>query len=227
MKKLTKTIQAASTLVDAHTHSGNSSFVTVFQNSIVAFRPDEPYYSLGIHPQDAGTFTPELFEQLKDRLQDLACIAVGECGLDTLIDVPMETQEQWYIRQLELAAEFNMPIILHCVHTWDRCRFLHSKYAPKQPLVFHGFARPSIVQSVLDYSPAMISLGHRLLHSKPLQECAAALPLERLFLETDNADVDLTAVYEELARLKSLSLRSLKEQLSNNFKRVFGDVEMA
>lgn len=227
MKNLTKTILNESTLIDAHTHRSKSGFVAVFQNSMAHFEKNVPLYSIGIHPQEAGIFSAELTEQLLQRLGEDACIAVGECGLDGLIDVPMEQQERWFIHQLEWAAELNKPVILHCVHTWDRCRFLHARYAPKQPLIFHGFAKPSIVQSLLDYPPAMISLGYRLLHSAPLQKCAIELPLERLFLETDTADIELTTVYEKLASLKSLSLHSLTEQLTINFKRVFEDVELA
>lgn len=227
MKKTTNPVFSTQSLVNIHSHSEESSFITVFQKTTTDLLLDRSCFSIGIHPQEAAILSPELLQNVEQQLQHPLCLAVGECGLDTLIDIPMATQETAFITQLQLAARYNKPVILHSVHTWDRCRFLHAKHAPHQPLIYHGFAKSSIVEAVLSYPPAMISLGERLLHSTPLQQCAANIPPERLFLETDNAAVDIAEVYAQLAKLKLISLHALTAQLFTNFKRVFEDVKLA
>lgn len=214
------------TLINIHTHTIPKGLIAVYQNPASAGAPEQGFFSAGIHPQDAHDFNRQV-AQLEQLLPHERCIAVGECGLDARLEINMEEQEAAYIAQLKLAARLNKPIILHCVNAWERCRFLHASHAPNQAIIYHGFSKPSILQQVLDYPAAMISIGHRLLTDKPLQECVPGIPIDRIFLETDDADVNLSELYDQLAELKSLPLAALIDQIYSNFKRIFDHVQLA
>ena len=213
-------------LTDAHTHYRKTGLITVYQTDVFSAIPDSGFFSAGIHPKDSHSWKAQL-EQLEQLVQEERCLAIGECGLDSRYAVPMDVQEQAYTAQLQLAARFSKPVVLHCVNSWDRCRFLHSTYAPGQAFIYHGFAKASVIEQVLAYPQAVISVGQRLQTSRPLQEAVLRVPIERLLLETDDVEMDIAALYQLLSELKSLPLPALRGQLYANFKRIFGHVELA
>ena len=147
-------------------------------------------------------------------------MAIGEIGLDNRYDSIPE-QEAVFIFQLKLAAKLQKPVILHCVNSWDRCRFLHEKNASGTTLIYHGFNKASIVQHVLDYPQSIISIGESVLSNQQLQTATKLIPLERLLLETDMGEGELIETYRMVADIKSLSLQALIKQLNQNAKRIF------
>lgn len=205
--------------IDAHTHVFHPGGLCVLQSELQ--ETTNTLYSVGIHPKNSRILSESECDQLKNRLSSPLCIAVGECGLDTQIDIPMDLQEEVFIFQLKLAKVFDKPIILHCVNSWDRCRHLHGVYAPEQPIIYHGFAKASIIEQVISHPLAIISIGHRILTTKPLQEIVSKIPDDRLLVETDDADIDIMEIYRRLAELKSVPLPALTETLYGNFKRIF------
>lgn len=206
---------------DAHTHHFDSGTRAIVQLTADSGREFPPFFSFGIHPQDAASFDPDAIrKQCLELNQHPGFIALGEIGLDHRYNTTHE-QEALYIFQLELASELQKPVILHCVNTWDRCRFLHEKHASGTPLIYHGFNKASILDAVLNYSPAVISIGESVRSNPKLQSCIAAIPSDRLLLETDMGSGALTDTYRAVAEIKSVSLRALTEQLNQNAKRIF------
>lgn len=207
-------------LFDAHTHhfdSGNRSVVQLTK------LPDEqltPFFSFGIHPNESAFDFREIEHICEQLNRNKGFLAIGEIGLDKRYDSP-EKQEELYIFQLKIASKLHKPVILHCVNSWDRCRFLHEKHAPNTVLIYHGFNKASITEQVLNYPKSMISIGESIISNQKLQNALLQIPLERLFLETDMGNLPLIDTYRTVAEIKNVSLHALIDQLDQNAKRIF------
>ena len=87
------------------------------------------YAAVGVHPDEVGELTEENFAWLKEQCQDPKTVAVGETGLDYYWDKENhEVQKYWFRRQLELAEELELPIIVHsreaCADTLEEIKGL-------------------------------------------------------------------------------------------------------
>ena len=205
---------------DSHTHHFDSKNRAIVQ--ITELFPDRlpPFFSFGIHPKE-NDFDLEGIGKTCLRLNEhKGFLAIGEIGLDNRYD-SAEIQEELYVYQLKLAAELCKPVILHCVNSWDRCRFLHEKHAPETTLIYHGFNKVSIIKQVLEYPKSIISIGESVLSNSKLHMAVDQIPTHRLLLETDMGNHKLIDTYKAVAEIKSLSLHALTEQLNQNAKRIF------
>lgn len=207
-------------LFNAHTHHFQEGELGIVQLTRSETNSLPSYFSVGIHPEMASNSLEDELIWVNEMARHPHCLAIGEIGLDTRYS-NATAQEKAYILQLELAVKHDKPVILHCVNSWDRCKFLHQLHAPTTPLLFHGFNKPRILQNVLSYPPALISLGFSLQTNTPLREAIKTIPLDRIFLETDNQLDDLVRNYLLLAEIKNVSLPSLKNELLQNAKRIF------
>lgn len=214
-------------LLDMHSHKPENRYESIYQFDRNYSANKKGWFSIGIHPKDVEQSFSDFNQLIESLAHTPEFIAIGEIGLDSRLAIDSIIQQQTYILQLKIARQFSKPIILHCVNQWDLCRKLHSVYAPEQTIIYHGFSKPTIIDKVLSYPPARISLGERLLHSSSLQSCIQNVPLNRIFLETDDADVDLMELYEKLAEIKSLPLPAVTEQLYQNFLEVFHHGKLA
>lgn len=178
-------------------------------------------FSVGLHPKDID----ENVEQHLERVRDVSkknpfCWAVGECGLDSLVSTPISEQERVFEAQILWANEVHKPVVVHCVRRFSELlRF--SKIA-KTPLIIHGFNKKKTIAEELLKKGFYLSLGKFLLYSESLQNLAKDLPLDRIFLETDVWEGEVSQIYDELARLKNIPIEFLQEQLKKNIKEVFG-----
>jgi len=207
-------------LFDSHTHNFDTKNRGIVQLSQSSVGNLPAYFSFGIHPKENEADLLEIAEICEELSLKSGFLAIGEIGLDNRYDNFPE-QEERYIFQLKLAAKFNKPVILHCVNSWDRCRFLHEKNAPETTLIYHGFNKASIVEPVLDYPKSIISIGESILSNQQLQKVIEQIPLDRLLLETDTGEGELIETYRIVAEIKSLSLHALIKQLDQNAKRIF------
>ncbi|TSJ45867.1 TatD family hydrolase [Fluviicola chungangensis] len=207
-------------LFDLHSHHFDSKNRAIVQLTELYPKKLPAFFSFGVHPQEIE-FDLSRIEETSLKLNETSgFLAIGEIGLDSRFD-HFQRQEELYIFQLKLAARLNKPIILHCVNSWDRCRFLHEKYAPENVLIYHGFNKSSITDLVLRYSKSMISIGETVLSNQALRSCVSQIPVDRLFLETDTGRGELIDTYRTVAEIKKLSLHSLIDQLDQNAKRIF------
>ena len=72
------------------------------------------YASVGVHPDNVGSLNEETFASMKDLFQKDKVVAVGEIGLDYYWDNEShETQKKWFVRQLDLARELGLPVLIH------------------------------------------------------------------------------------------------------------------
>ena len=99
------------------------------------------FATVGIHPNDAAKSNLNTFEKLRELLRHPKVKAVGEIGLDYYWDVPKEVQQPVFVRQLELAAEAEMPVVIHTRDAWeDTLATLREYWIPTAlPCLIHCF----------------------------------------------------------------------------------------
>lgn len=220
--------------VNIHTHVFTSGEVLEilsndFQN--VAKKSDQidnhRIISIGVHPlflSDFGKFNSEEFQKL---ILNSGATAIGESGLDK--NSPLTTEEQLTIfrKQMIVSKNLKMPIIIHCVGRWGELEKLFKERKENDPKwIIHGFRKIRLSDKFLNLG-AYLSFGKAILFDSSLQSCIQNVPLNRIFLETDDADVDLMELYEKLAEIKSLPLPAVTEQLYQNFLEVFHHGKLA
>ena len=173
--------------------------------------------SVGLHPwyltEDWMEKMPEIEQMLMNRES-----FVGECGLDRVCDTPYERQLAAFAAQITLSERLQRPLILHCVRALDDV--LRLKRRASQTWVFHGFrGKPQQLRQLLDHG-FYVSFGFRY-NEESLMLC----PLDRLFLETDDAPRSIVPLYESVARLRKISVVELQEQLWTNLRSVMNRAE--
>ena len=204
-------------LINIHTHSLNGRSIEVLNRTFN--EPINGYFSFGIHPFESDLFA-HFAHSFSEQLLDEHCIAVGEIGLDKLKGPAFSIQKNAFIEQLKIAEVHELPVILHCVHSWNEMKQIKRELIPKQPWIYHGFAKSSLLSDVLN-EKVMISIGAAILSNSKLQECISKIPNDQLFLETDDKSVTISEIYQKVSELKKLTLPQLEELIEQNFKRVF------
>ncbi|MCC8172824.1 MAG: TatD family hydrolase [Parabacteroides sp.] len=175
------------------------------------------YYSVGIHPWYIDTEeTERQFSLFRDCARLPGVIAVGEGGLDKLAAAPLGLQEEVFRYQAAVAEEIRKPMIIHCVKAWGEMLALRKKLSPRMPWVIHGFRGNPVLASQLLEHGFYLSVSDRF-HPGIFSE--ALLP--RLFLETDDRETDIRAVYRKAASYFPIDEETLGLQIGENVRRVF------
>lgn len=203
--------------INIHTHFDTGRQIEVVSRTFN--NASSPYYSFGIHPWEIDKWE-ENIDQLSQFIALDNCLAVGEIGLDKLKGPEINKQIAVFKRQIHFSEEFHLPVILHCVKAWNELKVLKRELNPKQPWIFHGFTKSTLTEEVLKEG-IYISIGIAILTSPTLQSALKNIPLDRLFLETDDADCSIEDIYAKVSELKNIPLSQLQNQLVENFKNVF------
>jgi TatD DNase family protein len=181
------------------------------------------WISVGIHPwyTDAENWKEQL--QIVEKTAVNECVlAIGECGLDRLIELPLDTQLMIFEAQVAVAERFQKPVIIHCVRAFSE--LLQWKKQKKQtvPLIVHGFNnKPEMARQLVAHG-FYFSLGTALLQSNSnAVKVLKMIPVTRLFLETDDKDMSIVKVYEAAALHLEMTVCALKNQIWTNFATVF------
>lgn len=212
-----------SRFIDIHTHRiikpslEKFSLYSIRLNDVSYIAPDQAF-SVGIHPWDAELANENLYNKLRELSSHKNCIAIGESGLDFKHhNSDLTMQNRVFDIQIALAAELRKPIIIHCVGDFNQVFKKLAKYNVKS--IFHGFHGSKIR---LDQA---LKLGSYLsLNSKSIYgEGVKSYPLDRIFLESDDQDIEIENLYEQLAFAREMSIESLKCKIEENFKSVFNE----
>ena len=204
-------------LINIHTHRSTGRQIEVVNRTFEDLVPE--YFSFGIHPWEIELWE-EKINEMSQVLSEENCLAVGEIGLDKLKGPNLVRQMTIFKQQIQLAEQHKLPVILHCVKAWNELKNLKRELKPKQPWIFHGFSKAALTKEVLNEG-IYISLGQAILTSLSLQNALINIPLDRLFLETDDASCTIEEIYHKISELKNIPLSELEKQLEENFKLVF------
>lgn len=210
-------------LHNLHTHISTNN-PNIFE--IVNRYPNEeigaPYFSTGIHPWYIDEEkVEEHLSIIEDRLQMPNCFALGECGLDKRIEIPLGVQINVFEKQLELAKKYNKPVILHLVAAFQELIEITRKLQPEVPMIIHGFSKNAQVAKQLIDNGFYLSFGKYLLRNPELSGILAIVPEDRFFLETDTIEEGIEEVYAKAALARNVNVEALKNTISTNFKTVF------
>lgn len=206
-------------LINIHTHRISSHIKGLEIHDSLMEKPITKYFSEGIHPKFAANSLLD-FSELETRLLYNNCLAIGECGLDKIIDIPLEKQYWLFEKQIALSEKCKLPLILHCVKAWNEVLTIRKKWKPTQPWIFHGFRKTSLLEAVLA-EQMYLGIGAAILHDQKLQDAVEQIPLEKLFLETDNSTITIEEIYLQVAKLKNIEVTLLEQTLEANFNHVF------
>lgn len=175
------------------------------------------YFSVGIHPWYIDREETERQFSLFRRWIGLPrVVAVGEAGLDKLAAVPFGLQEKVFRYQAAVAEEIRKPLIIHCVKAWGEILALHKNLSPRMPWVIHGFRGNPVLASQLLERGFYLSVSDRF---NPGMFSGALLP--RLFLETDDREADIKAVYRQAASYFPMDEEMFGRKIAENVREVF------
>lgn len=177
--------------------------------------PVDLWYSAGIHPQDIHVEQIEnQFKWIESAAISENCFAIGECGLDSLINIDMKIQEEVFSRQIQLANEIKKPLIIHCVRKFYEVISLSKK--SEQAMIIHGFNKKQNVADDLLKNNFYLSFGKAVLDHLSLQDTLKKVPLDKIFLETDNDDFDIRELYQKVSEIRKISMEQIQLQIIEN-----------
>lgn len=205
-----------------HTQTGNPDVLELVNQYPDAFDESVRNFSIGVHPwrinesrlQSDLTF-------IESKLSDPKCLAVGECGLDKRIELPIELQLEVFEVQLLLAEKFKKPVIVHCVAAYQEVIETKKRMGISVPMIIHGFSKNEQVAKSLVDNGFYLSFGKWLIRNPELERTFAFVPDDRIFLETDTEEEEIERVFALGAKYKNVSVEDLKRIVADNFESVF------
>ena len=196
------------------------------------------YLSVGIHPHEVSDTTESDMEALKKACLNPKVKAIGEIGLDYFYDnSPRDLQKKWFVRQIELAEEVSLPIVIHDRDAHgDTMDILKGFDMENIGGEFHCYAGSrEMAREILDMG-MYIAFGGSLTFKKAVRprEVAAYVPLDRILIETDcpyltpepnrgkrNNSIYMKYVVDMLAEIKGVSAEIIENAAMENAKRLF------
>lgn len=194
---------------------------------------DFVYGALGIHPTDSGELTECDIEWIKTQCTLEKCVAVGEIGLDYYWDEPeREIQKKWFVRQLELAKEVELPVVIHSRDAaQDTVDIMKAERAQDIGGVVHCYSYSRELSKTFLDMGFYFGIGGVVTfnNGRKLKEVVEYLPMDRIVLETDspylapvpfrgkrNDSCKLTYVIEQIAEIKGLTLEEVIKITTQN-----------
>lgn len=215
-------------LIDIHTHNSSSNEANAFclKNIILPDQvvPNEGFYSAGWHP---WFIKEHSLNEIEQKLT-LVCpmpqiIAVGECGLDRAINLPMNIQTEVFELHLHQAKELHKPLIVHAVRSYSDILQLLKKHHFQLPIIFHNYSgNEQQTKQFLKFNP-YFSFGESVKKNRKMVRIINAIPADRLFLETDESELSIEKIYLSAATALGTPFDELTRQMNKNFRTVFGD----
>lgn len=202
------------------------------------------YATVGLHPTDAKDTTTGWEEKFRKMAGEDKVVGIGECGLDIYTsdnskggvtsDKEVKAQATLFENQLQIAQDFNKPVIIHCRGGWNIIFDILKNF--KVGGVFHSWTG-----NVYDLEKAMaagflVSFSGIVTfkNAQDAQECAKLVPKDKFILETDspflspepkrgrrNEPSSVKIIAEFIAKLRKSSLETIANQSTTNAKRVF------
>ncbi|MCD4791601.1 MAG: TatD family hydrolase [Bacteroidales bacterium] len=210
--------------IDIHTHSGKNdyfSIINLFPEEVNKIEKDK-YYSLGLHPWEISNVNiDKQLSIIKEYADVNNIIAIGEIGLDKYKDA-FELQHNVFLKQIQIAEEHNKPVIVHCVKAYSELLSVLKEKRLSIPVIIHRYSGNKTVAEQLMKFGCYLSFGHELFNTKSkVQRVFNTIPVEHLFLETDDSDKDIKQIYQKASEIKNLEIEILIKAINTNFENCF------
>ncbi|MEG2515187.1 MAG: TatD family hydrolase, partial [Bacteroidaceae bacterium] len=183
-------------ILDIHTHQSKNASKAITSISPFDFNPEEgSYYSVGIHPWSVAEIDGnEWMDELIRVASHSQIVAIGEIGLDKLIATDMTLQTKIVEIQVAVAEQLRLPVVFHCVRAFNELIQLKKKIKPTTPWIIHGFrGKKSVVEQLIKQG-FYVSFGE-----KYQQDALCLVPLNKLFVETDESENNIEILYQQIA----------------------------
>lgn len=191
----------------------------------------------GLHPMTLDAHQPEHLDRLVAWIERERPCAVGECGLDFFVDgLDPETQRRYFVRQLEIAREFDLPLILHARRAVDEVILALRRIGGLRGVV-HSWSGSEEQARQLWALGFHLGIGGPVTYERArrLRSIVAQMPIEWLLLETDSPDQPLAAhrgarnepaylleVAETVAQLRGVETATIAATTAANARALFG-----
>ncbi|SFC83836.1 TatD family hydrolase [Butyrivibrio sp. YAB3001] len=205
----------------------------------LAHRYDFIYAAAGVHPSEVTELNEDSIRQIETMCDDDRCVAVGEIGLDYHWPEPEpDLQKKWFIRQLDIAREKKLPVIIHSRDAAaDTMNIMKSEHAEEIGGVVHCFSYSKEIAAECVKMGFYIGIGGVLTfkNARKMREVVDQTPIEKLLLETDcpylapepyrgkrNSSLYLPYVVKAMADIKGISEDEVIRITTDNAQRMYG-----
>ena len=215
-----------------------ANIVTSKASVELAHRYDFIYAAIGTHPDDAPELSDAAIEMYRQMAADEKVKAIGEIGLDYFHeDVPKEVQIHWFRKQLELAEELKLPVVIHsrdaAKDTMDIMKEMQGRLCGG---VIHCFSYSTEIAREYIKMGFNIGVGGVVTfkNSRKLQEVVEDIPLEKIVLETDspymapvpfrgtrNSALNIPYIAEKIAEIKGVPVQKVYDQTYANALKMY------
>ncbi len=194
------------------------------------------YCSIGIYPHDTMELEQRGTAELEQMLQQPKVVAIGEVGLDYYYDdVPKEIQKKWFHKQLELAEKYHLPAVVHCRDAMQDTLAILREH-PNVKGIFHCYSGSVESMQELVKMGWSISMGGvcTFKNARVAKEVIAAVPADRLMLETDspylaptpyrgkrNSALYLPEIIKVMAELRNTTPEEIERITDENAMKMF------
>lgn len=196
------------------------------------------FYSVGLHPwwiANNPEFLHDSLRVMRTHLLQPRCVAVGECGLDAFIDIPLALQIEYLNVQLALASELKLPVVIHCRKAHNEL-ILQLKKHHLVGGVIHGFSGSYQLAQTYWALGFYLGVGGAITYARAnkTREAIRQMPIESLVLETDAPDMPLSGrqgqrnspeyipeIANILAEIRNESLGFVAAQTTANAQKLF------
>jgi TatD DNase family protein len=210
----------------------------------LAKKYDNIYAVVGVHPHSAKDLEGSDLSELRALAQEDKVVAIGEIGLDYYYDnSPRDIQKKWFKKQIELAQELDMPVVIHSREATQDTFDILQEASEKKKLkgILHSYA--GSYEMALEYIKLgfYIALGGPVTfkNSRVSREVAAQIPLDKLLIETDspyltpepyrgkrNEPMYVKYAAEKIAEVRGVTFEEIAKATTENLLRLL-DLEEA
>ena len=203
----------------------------------IALKNENLYAMIGIFPSEVKTYTPKVEEKLRNLAKNPKIKAVGEIGLDYYWDKSfVDLQKEVFVKQIKLANELNLPIVVHDREAHKDSFDLLKEYNNNSKVLFHCFSGSVEFMQECVKQGWYIAIGGVVTFKNAIKmkDVAKTVPLEYLVLETDspyltpvpfrgkeNSPAYVKYVAEEIANLRDIPVEEIIDITTNNAERFF------
>ncbi len=206
----------------------------------IANKYDNVFAVIGVHPDDANTFDDEILDKLRQLAKNnKKVVAVGEIGLDYhFVQDNKDAQKRCFERQIELANELDLPIVIHTRDAMGDTLDIVRKYKDKikKGGIFHCFHGSKEVLCEINKMGFYVSYGGAITfnNANSLREIVKQTPLDKILTETDcpymapvplrgtiNEPKNIDLIFEKMCEIKNISKNELEKIIENNTKKIF------
>lgn len=214
--------------IDIHVHDGRPATGVFLLESLMAHEGKLAAhvpgiaYTYGIHPWflDESNYRKQIIS-VKNYAPNPVIVAIGEAGFDKIKGPSLDLQRKTFEEQVLIAEKLSKPVVIHCVRAWDELLSVHKKLRPKMPWLIHGFrGSPELAIQLLSKG-MYLSFWFDFILRPESARLIKGIPKDRLFLETDGAEVSIREIYEKVSADLNLSVNELKSIIYSNYNNFF------